>query len=138
MSEGHPHSGDPVHQPADGIDGESRPLIAVVGPCASGKSLLVAQLEQRGYRAREVNQEHSYVPTMWQQFTQPDLLIYLDVSQEVASKRRSSEANAAWWDALNQRLQHAFDNADLRIDTDGLTPEEVLAEALSFLDQRAS
>ena len=138
MSEGDPHFGDLVHEPADDIGGENRPLIAVVGPCASGKSLLVSHLKQRGYRAREVNQEHSYVPTMWQRFTEPDLLIYLDVSQEIASERRSSEANAAWWDALNQRLQHAFNNADLRIDTDGLTPEEVLAEALSFLDQQAS
>ncbi len=81
---------------------EDRPLIAVVGPCASGKSMLVEHLQQRGYNAREVNQEHSYVPTMWQRFTKPDLLIYLDVSQETASERRSSEADATWWEALNR------------------------------------
>ncbi len=111
-------------------------LIAVVGPCASGKSTLVEGLEEREYSAREVKQEHSYVPTMWQRVTKPDLLIYLDVSQEVASERRSSEADAAWWDALNERLEHALQHADLYIDTDDLTPEEVLRRALSFVEHQ--
>ena len=111
-------------------------LIAVVGPCASGKSTLVEGLKQQGYTAREVNQEHSYVPTMWQRFTKPDLLIYLDVSQKAASERRSSEAEADWWDAMNERLDHALQHADLTIKTDDLTPEEVLRRALSFLEQQ--
>jgi thymidylate kinase len=111
-------------------------LIAVVGPCASGKSTLVEGLKAREYDVHEVNQEHSYVPTMWQRFTKPDLLIYLDVSQEVASERRSSEADAAWWDALNERLEHALEHADLTIETDDLTPEEVLRTALSFLEHQ--
>jgi len=110
------------------------PLVAVVGPCASGKSTLVERLEEAGYNAREVNQEHSYVPAMWQRFTDPDLLIYLDVSQDVASERRRSEAGAAWWGAMEERLKHAMEHADLRIDTDGLTPEEVLEEAVGFLE----
>lgn len=113
----------------------NQPLIAVVGPCASGKSTLVRGLRRHGHNAREVNQEHSYVPTMWQRFTKPDLLIYLDVSQTAASERRSSEAEAAWWDALNQRLQHALRHADLYIETDDLTPAEVLDRTLSFLEQ---
>lgn len=116
---------------------ENEPLIAVVGPCASGKSTLVKSLRQHGYNAREVNQEHSYVPTMWQRLTKPDLLIYLNVSQEAASARRSSEADAAWWDASNQRLQHALRHADLHIETDDLTPGEVLDRALSFLKRQA-
>jgi len=114
------------------------PLVAVVGPCASGKSTLVKKLEEAGYHAREVNQEHSYVPSMWQRFTNPDLLIYLDVSQEVASERRRSEAGAAWWGAMRERLRHAREHADLRIDTDKLTAEEVVEEALAYLeDDRA-
>jgi thymidylate kinase len=98
--------------------------------------MLVERLQQRGYNAREVNQEHSYVPTMWQRRTDPDLLIYLDVSQETASKRRRSEAGATWWKALNQRLQHAYRHADLLVETDDLTPGEVLNRVLSFLDRR--
>jgi hypothetical protein len=59
---------------------EERPLIAAVGPCTSGKSTLVRALRERGYNAREVVQEHSYVPAMWQVFAQPDILIYLYIS----------------------------------------------------------
>ena len=110
------------------------PLVAVVGPCASGKSTLVERLEEAGYHVREVNQEHSYVPSMWQRITDPDLLIYLDVSQEAASERRRSEAGAAWWGAMEDRLRHALEHADLRIDTDGLTPEDVYEEAVAFLE----
>ncbi len=114
---------------------QKRPLIAVIGPCAAGKSLLVEALRARGYRAREVLQEHSYVPTMWQQLTKPDLLIYLDVSGEVALERRSAHLGARWWDKLAQRLRHARQHADLYIHTDDLMPEEVLTRVLTFLER---
>jgi len=117
---------------------EERPLIAVVGPCAAGKSTVVSALREQGYNAREIKQEHSYVETMWQRFTRPDLLIYLAVSQEVAGQRRAAEADAAWWDRLEQRLQHARRHADLHIDTDRLGPEEVVEKAMSFLERYTS
>lgn len=116
---------------------EEHPLIAVVGPCASGKSTLVRALREQGYNAREVKQEHSYVETMWQQLTRPDLLIYLEVSQEVAGQRRAVEADAPWWDRLQQRLRHARQHADLQINTDRLSPEEVVDRALTFLEHHA-
>jgi len=109
------------------------PLIAVVGPCASGKSLLVQALRARGYNAREVAQEHSYVPTMWQRFTQPDLLVYLDTSWEVACQRRPTDVGADWWAELARRLHHARQHADIYIHTDELTPQEVLDSTLAFL-----
>ncbi len=99
--------------------------------------MLVKALREASYNAREVNQEHSYVPTMWRRFTEPDVLIYLDVSQAVASQRRSSEAGAAWWSAMKERLQHARQHADLLIETDGLRPRDVVKEAISFLERRA-
>ena len=114
---------------------EIHPLIAVVGPCASGKSLLVQALRAQGYNAREVLQEHSYVPTMWQHITQPNLLIYLDVSSAVASQRRPIDAGADWWVELTHRLSHARQHADLYIHTDARTPQEVLEETLAFLRQ---
>jgi len=114
---------------------ERHPLIAVVGPCAAGKSLLVRALRARGYNAREVVQEHSYVPTMWQRITQPDVLIYLDVSWKVAQQRRASDARAGWWDEQERRLHHARQHADLYISTDELTPQEVLDRVLAFLVQ---
>jgi len=116
---------------------ERRPLIGVVGPCASGKSLLVGALRAQGYNAREVAQEHSYVPTMWQCFTQPDLLVYLDVSWEVACQRRPTDAGADWWAEQARRLRHARQHADLYIHTDGLTPQEVLDRVLAFLSDVA-
>jgi cytidylate kinase len=119
------------------LNREERPLIAVVGPCASGKSMLVKALQERGYDAREITQEHSYVPKMWQRITQPDLLIYLDVSQEVAARRRASESDATWWSKLEQRLQHARQHADLCIHTDNMCAQEVVARALAFLQHRA-
>jgi hypothetical protein len=81
--------------PVTQTEQQKYPLIAVVGPCASGKSLLVQALRARGYNTREVAQEHSYVPTMWQRITQPDLLVYLDVSWAVARQRRPTNAGAS-------------------------------------------
>jgi len=112
---------------------EKHPLIAVVGPCASGKSLLVQALRARGYNTREVAQEHSHVPTMWQRITQPDLLVYLDVSWTVTGRRRPTDASADWWAELARRLRHARQHADLYINTDALTPQEVLEKTLVFL-----
>ena len=76
------------------------PLIAVVGPCGAGKSTLVRELTRRGFHAREVAQEHSFVPAMWQRFTQPDLLIYLDVSREEAQRRMPQTFPPSWWEAV--------------------------------------
>ncbi len=47
--------------------------VVIVGPCASGKSVLVEGLTRLGYDAQACAQEHSYLPTMWQ-MDQPDLL----------------------------------------------------------------
>jgi hypothetical protein len=70
---------------------------------------------------------------MWQRITQPDLLIYLDVSWEVARQRRSTDAGADWWEELTQRLRHAREHADLYINTDELTPKKVLERTVTFL-----
>ncbi len=115
------------------IGNESHPLIAVVGPCAAGKSTLVRALREREYNAREVAQEHSYVPDMWQRITAPDLLIYLDVSWETAIQRRRSDGGPAWWAEQSRRLRHARQHAHLYLDTDELTPRQVLERVLDFL-----
>jgi hypothetical protein len=120
--------------PVTQTEQQKYPLIAVVGPCASGKSLLVQALRARGYNTREVAQEHSYVPTMWQRITQPDLLVYLDVSWAVARQRRPTDAGAEWWAELARRLHHAREHADLYIHTDPLSPQQVLDRTLAFLE----
>ena len=70
---------------------------------------------------------------MWQRITQPDVLIYLDVSWETARYRRSTDASASWWDKMKRRLDHAQQHADLYIATDELTLQQVLEQTLNFL-----
>lgn len=113
---------------------ERRPLIAVVGVCASGKSTLVAGLRAHGFNARQVLQEHSYVPYMWQRITNPDLLIYLDCSIETTRARRHDREFEAWiLEEERRRLQHAREHCHLYIPTDSLTPDEILALAVAFV-----
>jgi thymidylate kinase len=119
-------------------DRSKRPLIAIVGVCASGKSTLAAELRQRGYNAREVLQEHSYVQDMWQRFTGPDLLIYLDATPETIRKRRCKPDWPSWlYENETVRLIHARNYCDLYVPTDMLTPSEILQQALALITSYA-
>lgn len=73
---------------------------------------------------------------MWQKITQPDILIYLDVSKAVANQRRSSTLNwpADWLNIQNERLRHAHEHCDLLVDTDPLTADEIEARVVAFLE----
>ncbi|MCA9969106.1 MAG: hypothetical protein KC425_02770 [Anaerolineales bacterium] len=115
--------------------GEKRPLkVSVVGPCASGKSTLVRALRAAGYEARQPAQEHSYVPAMWQRLTQPDVLIFLDVSETAVQRRRpKSSGGAARLAEQQARLAHARRHCDLYVDTSALTADEVRERVLVFL-----
>ncbi len=105
---------------------DEEPVFGVVGPCAAGKSTLVKELLSKGYQARHIAQEHSYVQDMWKQITNPDILIYLDVSYEISIQRTDSNWSKVIYDNQIQRLIHAKKHADLIIETDDLTPEKVL------------
>ena len=109
-------------------------LIGIVGPCKAGKSTLVKNLAAHGYQARQIAQEHSYAPAMWQRITNPDLLVYLDVSYPLTVVRgHLNWTNAEYAEQLT-RLQHARQHADLFIQTDPLSPDEVLACVVDFLE----
>jgi deoxyadenosine/deoxycytidine kinase len=108
--------------------------IGVVGPCASGKTTLTAGLRRCGYDARPIAQEHSYVQNMWQRITNPDILIYLSVSYPLTIERRRLDWTESEYAEQLHRLRHAREHADLTIDTNYLTPQGVLNQALSFLD----
>ena len=110
--------------------------IAVVGPCASGKTALAERLINLGHEVRECTQEHSYVPTMWQRISTPDLLIYLDAGLPAIVGRRPIDWSEEYLAEQNRRLRHARQHCDLYIQTDGLTEEEVLETALAFLRGR--
>jgi RNase adaptor protein for sRNA GlmZ degradation len=106
----------------------------VVGISGSGKSTLVRALRAAGYDARPVSQEHSKVPSLWQQFDRPLYLIYLHANVEDQQARRP---DVTWSVAAHQeevlRLSHAREHADLRIDTSALAAEGVYRVASTFL-----
>ncbi len=108
-------------------------VIGVVGVCGSGKSTLVAGLREHGIALRHIAQEHSYVPSMWQRITNPDLLIFLDASYEMTMRRRRFNWLPEEYAEQQHRLRHAREHANLYVDTDPLTPQEVLAQVLAFL-----
>jgi cytidylate kinase len=109
------------------------PDIAIVGPCASGKSTLAKQLQQLGYRARQIVQEHSYVADMWKVMGNPDLLIFLDASFATCSRRKSLDWQEREYQEQRRRLRHAQEHCDLYIETDTLNPQDVLQVALRAL-----
>jgi thymidylate kinase len=116
-------------------DDDSKPLIGIVGICGSGKSTLIMGLVARGYRCRHIAQEHSYVPAMWQIVTKPDLLIYLHTSFENSTSRRKLKWTHKDYEEQLRRLAHARQNANLVIDTDSLTPDEILAKVVEFVKE---
>jgi hypothetical protein len=71
---------------------------------------------------------------MWQRITNPDVLIFLDASFAVCTARR--HLNWLEADFLEQlhRLAHARQHADLIIETDALSSDQVLARAIAFLE----
>ncbi len=116
---------------------DQTPLIGIVGPCGAGKSTLANALDALGYRTRHIAQEHSYVKDMWKRLTNPDLLIFLQVSYTAACQRRSLNWTEADYLEQQRRLAHAREHADLFIDTDPLDPNQVLERVLAFLQANA-
>jgi cytidylate kinase len=117
----------PVSDPSSSL------RIAIVGPCGAGKSTLARNLRLKGWQARAIAQEHSYVPSMWRRVTKPDLLIYLDASYDDCTRRR----RLSWLPQEHaeelKRLAHARQHCDLYVATDGLTADGVMAHVLDQL-----
>ena len=108
--------------------------IGIVGPCASGKSLLVTTLRAQGYDAHQCSQEHSYVADMWRRICKPDVLIYLDASLHTIRQRRQIDWGLPYLTVLQARLVHARQHCDLYIQTDGLAPDDVCREVQRFFE----
>jgi len=111
-------------------------LIGFVGPCASGKSTITSELEALGYRTRHIAQEHSYVKDMWQRLTNPDILIFLQASYPVTVKRRNLNWREKDYIEQQRRLAHAREHADLFINTDDLSVDEVIQRIINFIEQK--
>jgi guanylate kinase len=113
----------------------NKPVIGVVGPCSSGKSTLVSGLTRRGYFAKNIAQEHSFVKDMWKRLTDPNILVFLNVSYQIAQSRRKLNWDLSEYHEQQRRLRHARQNADFYLNTDPLTPNEVLENVISFLEK---
>lgn len=109
-------------------------IVGLVGPDAAGKSTLSKTLRALGYQVKHIAQEHSFVQEMWQIIARPDVLVYLDVSYETSLKRRPQTLTIKDYQVEIDRLLHARRNADLIIQTDDLTPEEVAQKVIDFLE----
>jgi len=114
-----------------------RPLIiGIVGPCASGKTTLRAELLKYGYEVKHIAQEHSYVADMWKRLTNPEILIYLDVSYSNTIKRCKLNWTIEEFEVQVMRLLHARRNADFYLNTDDLTPEQVRNCVIEYISAR--
>ena len=111
-----------------------QPTLAIVGPCGAGKTSLADDLQALGFNARQIAQEHSYVPAMWQKITRPDLLIFLDVSYTVSTIRKRFSWTADEFSEQLRRLRHARNHCHIYIHTDHLSPKEILKQVLTELD----
>ena len=70
---------------------------------------------------------------MWKQMSDPDFLIYLDVSFEISITRIGTTWERSIFEKQVARLEHARNHADLYIQTDDLNPQQVLNRVLDFL-----
>jgi cytidylate kinase len=71
---------------------------------------------------------------MWQKITNPDILIFLDASFPVSTARRRLNWQKQDHEEQLRRLTHARQHANIVIETDDLTPEQVLQTALDYLE----
>ncbi|HKP52886.1 MAG TPA: hypothetical protein VJ183_09560 [Chloroflexia bacterium] len=107
--------------------------IVVVGVCSSGKSTLVNRLREKGFRARVCAQEHSYVAHLWQ-LSDPDLLVYLDASLHTIRGRGRTRWRQQMLDEEHRRLSHAREHCQVYVHTDGISPDDVIARVVTFLN----
>ena len=107
--------------------------IGLVGPCTSGKSTVGELLEKRGFNVRHIAQEHSFAKTMWKVISNPDVLVFLSVSYPITLKRRNWKWTEDDYREQMRRLSHAREHADIVIDTDHLSPDEIVHLILSKL-----
>ncbi|MEG6585585.1 hypothetical protein [Dendrosporobacter sp. 1207_IL3150] len=109
-------------------------LVAVVGVCASGKTTLVRKLQELGVEAYNVAQEHSGIKKLWKK-KQPDVLVMLDASLPAIRKRRDVTWGEDRLTVQRERLVDAKQNADLFIQTDSLTKDDVVQTVLSYIER---
>ena len=107
--------------------------VVLVGICGSCKSTLAQGLRPLGYGVKECRQEHSEVPHMWQVLSRPDVLIFLDASEQTVHMRGRRFLVDSIVPDQRRRLRHARQHCDLYVLTDDLTAAQVLGQVAAFL-----
>ena len=106
--------------------------IVVAGVCVSGKTTLVKSLRDLGIDAHNVAQEHSTVIKLWNH-KEPDILVVLDAQLETIRQRRTVPWGEERLAVQRQRLYDAVEHADLYIQTDELSREEIVSSVLEYI-----
>lgn len=120
-------------------DGESHDTpwstdeVVIAGPCGSGKSTLVQALSAAGFTARAVAQEHSVIHDLWKHGGKPLALIVLEASSPVITQRRGTDFPEWLHHEQMERLTSAREHADLVVDTDQRSAEDVSEVVIGFL-----
>ena len=109
--------------------------VVIVGVCASGKTTLVTKLRALGVEAYNVAQEHSCIREFWRK-RQPDVLVLLDVTLPVIRQRRDVPWGEERLSIQRERLLSARTNADLYIQTDNLSREQVVETVLDYIRRK--
>lgn len=108
--------------------------IMVVGTHGSGKTTLVHALREMGYSAYAFAQEHSASPHVWRR-RHPDVLIALFCSYATLVQRRGIQWPKGLWRRQLYALGDAWAHADIRMQTDTLTPDELITRVAKRLHQ---
>ncbi len=107
--------------------------VVVAGPCGSGKSTLVETLHAAGFSARAVAQEHSVIHDLWMHRGKPLALVVLEASPPVITERRGTDFPAWLHEEQMERLTSAREHADIIVDTDTRSAEDVSSVVIDFL-----
>lgn len=91
-------------------------------------------LRKLGWDARQIAQEHSNVPDMWQVLARPDILVYLEASFEVCTERKRFNWTRQEYRKQLDRLHHARTHSDIHVKTDDISAVEVLQRVTNALE----
>ncbi len=92
-----------------------------------------ATLAAAGFSARAVAQEHSVIHELWKHGGKPLALVLLEASPSIITQRRGTDFPSWLHDEQMERLVSAREHADLIVDTNGRSAEEVGKMVIDFL-----
>lgn len=106
--------------------------VVVAGVCVSGKTTLVKSLRDLGIDAYNVAQEHSVIKKLWNR-KEPDILVVLDVQMKTIRQRRMVPWGEDRLAVQRKRLCDAYEHADLYIQTDELSKDEIVQNVIEHI-----